>query len=354
MITIDNRLMKAFEGLYDTFFIPGEGLFREAVGTTKREENPFSYNWSFGALLSAYAALLESGAADKSALREQWAEQLKEANDRYLTFASGMMGYDSYVDQEKPDRYYDDNAWIGLASLRIYECTWDPRWMQSAMTAYGFVRSGADEKTGGVWWRENPKESQHVCSTGPAGLLAAHVYRYTDQDEALAFADRCLRWTLTLRDPNGVFQDHVNLKTGKVAPQKYTYNQGTPLHAAAELHHLTGEAFYRDAARNILRAVDYIVSGDDVIEREAAGQLPRTPWFNAVLLRGLNAAEEFIGETSPLYVVYGQELEAAWDRWDGERPLIVRQRADNPVGRVSLLDAGGTYEMAALLAVRER
>lgn len=351
MLTIESdRLAAAFSVLFDAFYAPEEGLFREAIGAVKQGDRPFAYNWSFGALLAAFAAFLESGAADGHPRLSVWTSALAAANDRYLTFFAGRLGYDSYLGQSQPDRYYDDNAWIGLASLRIHERTRDAIWMQRAVTACEFVRSGWDRATDGVFWRETPRQSLHVCSAGPGALLAAELYRHTGEGALLGAARQWFAWTLGLRDLDGVFQDNVNPETGVVGPRKYTYNQGTPLHAALVLHKITGESDYHVEAGKILRATDYFVTGRDPFRAGLAeGELPRTVWFNAVLLRALTAAVRGGLRVGPqILAAFDRELTFAWETFQETRPLAAHAAQDDAPGRMSLLDAAGTMEQAAL------
>ncbi len=391
---IKDRLVSAFSVLFESFYIKEHGLFREAIGNPKPGDPPFAYNWSFGALLTAFAALLESGAVTDHPMRESWENTLASANDRYLTLTRGLFGYDSYIDQKNPVRYYDDNAWIGLASLRLFEQTGRAAWIQRAVIAYQFVRDGWDHASDGVFWRESPRRSLHVCSAGPGALLAGQLYSHTREEEQLDCARRWFAWTLKLRNADGVFQDNLNPETGVIEPKTFTYNQGTPLHAALVLHEQTGDAAYRVEAERILRAANHFLQPEDRSEdaegrsndaedrsedaedrsndaedrsedaedrsedggrtvdgvRGETPRLPRTIWFNAVLLRAVAAAARRGLSADGLIAAYDRELAAAWDAYSGVRPLVGAMALDSPPGRLPLLDAAGTMEMAATRA----
>ena len=357
-----DRLASAFSVLFESFYTKEHGLFREAIGNPKPGDPPFAYNWSFGALLTAFAALLESGAITDHPIRESWENTLASANDRYLTFTRGLFGYDSYIDQKNPVRYYDDNAWIGLASLRLFEQTGRAAWIQRAVIAYQFVRDGWDRASDGVFWRESPRRSLHVCSTGPGALLAGQLYSHTRDEEQLDCARRWFAWTLKLRNADGVFQDNLNPETGVVEPKTFTYNQGTPLHAALVLHEQTGDDAYRIEAERILQAANHFLQPEGQSEDDggtvdgARGETPRLPqtiWFNAVLLRAVAAATHRGLSADGLIAAYDRELAAAWSAYKGDQPLVGTTARDSLPGRLSLLDAAGTMEMAATRAKAE-
>ena len=349
--TDQNRLTEAFALFFDSFYVPEKKLFREAIGKRKKGDPEFAYNWSFGALLASFAALLESGAVTDHPLREFWETTLLYSNDRYLTFHQGLLGYDSYIDQEKPARYYDDNAWIGLASLRIFEQTGNSMWMQRAITAFEFVRDGWDSSSDGIFWRESPRVSLHVCSTGPGALLAGQLYGHTHVEDHLDCARRWFAWTLRLRDSDGVFQDNFNPQTGVIESKKFTYNQGTPLQTALVLYEATQNAMYRTEAQSILEAARYFVTpSSQTTDKASLPKLPPTIWFNAVLLRAVTVAKQMGMQTSLLEEAYDHELAIAWDNKISNQPLVARTSPENVEGRISLLDAAGTMEIAALRA----
>lgn len=353
---VHNRLADAFSTLFESFYVKEHGLFREAIGTPKPGDPPFAYNWSFGALLASFAAVLESGSLDSHPGRALWERTLASANDRYLTFSRGLLGYDSYIDQKSPDRYYDDNAWIGLASLRLFEQTGQAIWIERALTAYGFVETGWDRASDGIFWRESPRRSLHVCSAGPGALLAGQLYSHTRDEAQLDRARRWFAWTLKLRNANGLFQDNLNPETGAIEPPTFTYNQGTPLHAALVLHEQTGDDAYRAEAERILQSARHFLQADDRTEDSArtrggghvtTPRLPRTIWFNAVLLRAVTAATQRGLSADDLIAAYDRDLSAAWSEHHGDRPLVGTMARDILPGRLSLLDAAGTMEMAA-------
>ncbi len=72
-------------------------------------------------------------------------------------------------------RYFDDNAWLGLASLRLRDVTGDEEHAVRASALAAFVRTG-EHPNGGVRWAER-SESRNTCSTASAAWLAMEVDR---------------------------------------------------------------------------------------------------------------------------------------------------------------------------------
>lgn len=58
----------------------------------------------------------------------------------------------------KSDRFYDDNLWLGLDFLDLYEQTGNDAYLASARNIWNFIESGCDSILGGgVYWCEQKK-----------------------------------------------------------------------------------------------------------------------------------------------------------------------------------------------------
>lgn len=144
----------------------------------------------------------------------------------------------AYVDNRpRGTRYFDDNAWLGLAAAQQALLTGSPRWWARAATMGRFVARGVHE-SGGVRWVEGG-ETLNACSTGSAGLLL-HVLASDDAALALGeraeFAASAVAATSFLRDglrrSDGLVADHLRAD-GTVEPSVWAYNQGLALQLAA-------------------------------------------------------------------------------------------------------------------------
>jgi hypothetical protein len=123
-------------------------------------------------------------------------------------------------------RYFDDNAWLGLASLRVAESTRDPAWSDLARRLAAFLVEG-EHPEGGIRWREG-SESRNTCSTASAAWLNA----VTEGRSGVERAGRWLDWLdRTLRRPDGLFADRI--EHGTIEPEAWAYNQGAVVAARA-------------------------------------------------------------------------------------------------------------------------
>jgi hypothetical protein len=132
---------------------------------------------------------------------------------------------DAYAATPGGRRFYDDNAWLGLSSLRLLEVTGDDAHRRRAERAFAFVRHG-ETRAGGIRWAER-SPSRNACSTAPAAWLALERGALPDD---VVFAERTMAWLeRTLLRPDGLVADRIS--RGKVVPSVWSYNQGAAIAA---------------------------------------------------------------------------------------------------------------------------
>lgn len=153
---------------------------------------------------------------------------------------------DAYAATPGGRRFYDDNAWLGLASLRLLDVTGDDAHRRRALRTVAFVRRG-EARGGGVRWAER-SPSRNACSTAAAAWLALEISARGAQPDAEAFARRSMAWLdRALRRPDGLVADRV--VRGRVEQTAWSYNQGAALAAWRRL----GEPTYRLEAAALAR-----------------------------------------------------------------------------------------------------
>jgi hypothetical protein len=236
------------------------------------------------------------------------------------------------------DTFYDDNAWVGLAAVPLG--AEDAAFRGLAEATYRFILRGWDKHRGGVYWKERPKESLHVCSTGPALVLAGRLYHIQPRAIDLTVVRKMMDWLQTMRDADGRYWDNERVRDGRVDRTLHTYNTGTPLEAMAVWQGVEGFDF-RDLVETSLASLPkFLVDGS---------QLPKTPWFNVVLLRALLVVEATYQWSSPLLAVYRTEMNQALETFNqGAGVLHLPSRDDR--GGIMLRDAAAAVETLAWLA----
>lgn len=233
------------------FRIPESGLYAERIGEGNDPRQP-AFMWGCGVQLSALAA---AGRLDPGTYKDEL-DDFIERLDSYWHVTADRGGYDVQPRQRSSDRYYDDNAWIVLALVDAYDATGRPNYLDRAAAAQRFVMSGEDDRLGGgLYWRENERESKHTCANAPGIVGALLLYQRTGEPAHLQNARRLFDWTRShLQDPeDGLFWDAIRLD-GTVDRRKFTYNSAVMIRANCLMYEITKERPYLDEAVRISRA----------------------------------------------------------------------------------------------------
>jgi len=199
----------------------------------------------------------------------------------------GAVGFESSVTAPLGpggDRYYDDNAWVGLALVAHHRLRPGDGALDLARRVFAFVVSGWStdvswRNPGGIRWIEPASSlTRNTCANAPAAELGALLSTEAG-DEACRWALRIYDWVrATLRRPDGLYADHVS-PDGTLDPAVWSYNQGSMIGAGVLLHRRTGEAAYLSHAQETARAA---MARFDVPLLASEG-----PTFAAVFLRNL-------------------------------------------------------------------
>ena len=177
--------------------------------------------WGYTVLMSTFAI----GARVDPATYKPRMEAAFEGLEKYWT-TKAPGGYAVLPGQGRnPDRYYDDNAWVGLAAMEAYDALTDKKHIEVAPRAFTFVVSGEDDKLGGgIYWHENDKKSKNACVSGPGACLAFQLYSVTKDQIYRDSATRWMKWTEKLIDPeDSLVSDNIKLD-GTIDRTKWSYN----------------------------------------------------------------------------------------------------------------------------------
>ena len=156
---------------------------------------------------------------------------------------------------------YDDNAWISISMMKIYDITKDTKYLEAAKYLHeDMMANGWDnENIGGLSWGAPGTsyygDSRAICSNGPACVLAFKLYNATGDEH---YAENGMKIYKFLReyvlDPGtGRVLNGINRKTllseGEDS-REYSYTHGTVMASALEAYRYTGDAAYlKDAYR---------------------------------------------------------------------------------------------------------
>lgn len=318
------RALEAWRALAENCFLHASGEFRVVDGPAGRGAH--AALWPYSQVLHAAAAIspLDPSAVGLEPLFSGL--EVFRRDDAYAPRPRGRR------------RYYDDNAWVGLALCQLHLVTTLSRFLAPARRLARFLLEGEDP-AGGVRWVEG-RRAVNTCSTAPAAELALRLHLARSSPKLLAFAVRSIAWLdATLRRPTGLYADHLH--RGRIEPAIWSYNQGAPAGAHALLYRATGDERHLVAAGRTAAAATRRFRGER--------RWTHPPVFNAIYYRNLLAID-------PLTRVDGLEedldayLDRAWRRGrDGRTGLFTAGGIGSYDGSPAI-DQAGLVQLFALRA----
>ena len=348
------RAVAAYDAMQRHFYQPQQHLY---AGTFPASGNPFSYVWPFS---QAYAATVDmaglpvigsryaADVADRATgLQLYWNPAPASHNPPSPPAPPSPPGYASGVMAPLGgggDLFYDDNEWIGLASIQQYRMTGDAAALTRAQAIFQVVRYGWDPDPshpfpGGTYWTQAPwSHDRNTISNAPGAELGLHLALLTGDRSAVADSRRMYDWVNgTLLAPNGLYWDHVDLK-GTIEKTQWTYNQGVMLGAAALLGQATGDGAYLDRATQLAhQALDFYTAANRLYTQDRI--------FGAIFFRNLLRLHSVRPDGG-----YRQAMQSYADRlWEAVDPAT-GVLAVQPYKPVDLLDQAALVQLYALLA----
>lgn len=170
--------------------------------------------------------------------------------------------------------YYDDMEWNALAILRAFKVTGDVKYKEAALEIWEYIKVGWNENAGGgITWKKGMEYSKNACSNGPACILAARLYQEFGDEKNKDWALKIYNWekSTLFNSNNGIVYDNINSETGKIQNWIFTYNQGTFIGSAVELHKIFNEKSYLNDA---VLAANYTISSlvdNSILKSEGTG-----------------------------------------------------------------------------------
>lgn len=171
--------------------------------------------------------------------------------------------------------FYDDMEWNALALLRAYKVTNDVKYKEAALQIWEYIKVGwNDNAGGGISWVKGQEYSKNACSNAPASILAARLYQEFGDEENKEWALKIYNWqkSTLFNSSNGMVYDNINSNTGEIKKDwVFTYNQGTFIGAAVELHKIFNEKSY---LKDAVLAANYTTSSlvdNSILKSEGTG-----------------------------------------------------------------------------------
>lgn len=327
---IESNFHDSVSGYY---FVDLDPAKRETKFGHRRE-----YSWLW-ALCAMFEATNEVEKIDKKA---DLVDGILNSMQPYYDPAPPKPGYGEYIVKlSQGQRYYDDNQWIGITGLDIYERTGEKKYLDLGKAMYDYMMTASDTTLGGgLYWRENDFETKNTCSNGPGILVALKLYKATKKQEYLDNALSIYNWTNEkLQTPTGLYYDNIKVKDQSIGKAIFSYNSGTMLQSNVYLYEITGDKKYLDRANTIAdSSLEYFYS---------SGKFRDDYWFNVVLLRGY---QHLLKHNKDLKYILGFKkcLDNALKEEKNEKGLFAGKD-----GVFNLVQHGGMLEILARFAYLE-
>lgn len=312
------------------FYDAGNKLYYEEYAPGEKKVH--SFLWPLCALIQAAN---EASVVNPSV---NYIQPVVDAINQYYTTATSLPSYQaSVVKEKKDDAFYDDNQWIAIAYIDIYNRTHEMKYLNVAKVIYDFMMTGYDTAAdGGLYWKYTDKTTKNTCSNGPGILIALQLYTITGDKKYIQTALQLYDWVNAhLQSPDGLYYDNIKIPSLKIDSAKYTYNTGTMLQSNVLLYNITHDKKYLQRAESIA------ASATNFFYKK--NELPGHYWFNAVMLRGYVELYNVNHDKQLLHLWYN-EAERIWHEEKGINGLLGRNTK-----KKSLIDQAAMLEIYARL-----
>lgn len=279
--------------------VPGTRLGAPAYPATRRDTLLFSWNywWQAHLLDVAVDAYLRDGAPSTRKLVVRLARGHRLRNLLRVT-----------------NSYYDDMAWMGLALERAQRHGGVNASRRLRVLNDRLYDAWVPDAGGGITWRTKGL-FLNAPANGPAGIFLARMGRFERAEEMGDWIWRRLLDEETGLINDGVDGDYEHPESGRIYPEKYSYNQGVTVGLDTELSSDLAPRHAARAARLIAAVAEnmtergVITGGDGGDGGLFNGILVRYLALAAIQLRGGPGTAE--SRESAAEIVFAS-AEAAW------------------------------------------
>lgn len=347
------------------------------TGNYPQSGNRYAFLWSFSRVLAGTITLagIPSVLVGGSDYKPDVSDRLSGLSHYWENTSPGP-GYASYPPApygNGGDKFYDDDAWIGLATAQNYALTGDPTSLADAKRAFNFVYPGgwagnAVFEPGGIYWVNQGvgvgagNHDRTTTSNAPNAEIALLLENADPANAAYydAAASNIYGWvnhylynvSINPTDPNAPNPNYdpnqPALMFDKVRGNNtidetlYTYNQGTMIAADVREYQKTGNPLYLSQAEALAKTALATFNESYYITHSAA--------FNAIYFRGLLTLYSVTSDTQLQSEIVQTIQTYADDAWTNHRSASgLFSFASHSGTGYQLLDQGAMLQIYAML-----
>ena len=147
-----DRARQTLDSLYLNYSVSNSHLLREnypfneqykvtylASENQTNMPNQFSYLWPYSGTFSAVNSLLE--ATHDKKYQQLLEKQVLPGLEEYFDTERTPIAYSSYIrTAPTSDRFYDDNIWVGIDFIDIYQITKEKKYLDKALRIFQVIR----------------------------------------------------------------------------------------------------------------------------------------------------------------------------------------------------------------------
>ena len=171
--------------------------------------------------------------------------------------------------------FYDDEGWWALAWIRVFDVTYDPRYLQTSAFIYEDMKAGGSP-CGGIWWDKSHSSQVAIANElflSVAASLAnrADALNDTSRNKAYYHDTALKQWDWFLQsglvNGDGLVNDGLDNDTCTNNHETvFTYNQGVVLGALVELYRAAPNPSYINFALSIAHsAIDHLSDENGIL-----------------------------------------------------------------------------------------
>jgi predicted alpha-1,6-mannanase (GH76 family) len=305
-----------------------------------------SWVWPNGQLV---AASLDSAIITKDVSQ---AERALAGLERYL-LPNGSFNASAGRDD---DRYYDDNAWVGLDLAQAFRLTGDQKYVDGARKVFDFLMQGTNDAGGVLWHEKNEPGMRPAAATGPTLQLALQLHAMTGDQTYMDAAKKVSSYLDTLRTgPNGMVID-ARSDDGSSNTTLFAYNQGTAIGADLQMYEALKHGSTQEQAEAKVKLARATSLANATLDHFNDAELwKQAPAFNAILFRNLLkldivAPNPRIRATLQRYLDHADSVARTPDglyRGAG----LAKTNASGPDDATALIDQSAFVQLHALMAM---